>query len=106
MNQLLSPLPFAWRARRPIVLASMYLKFGPIFNFPGTTAQHIFEVTHHRVKKIVVASTEYRLHESYMLLIGHVPMISSLSRLQPRYSHRTIDIDASEDWANRRGSRK
>jgi len=59
MNQLPSPLPSSWRERRPIVLASMYLKFGPIFNFPGTTAQHTFEVTHHRVKKVVVASTEY-----------------------------------------------
>ena len=52
---------------------------------------------------MVVTSTEYRLHESDMVLIGHVQLVS---RLQPGYSHRTIDIDASEDWVNRRGSWK
>ena len=45
---------------------------------------------------MVMISVEDRLHESDMLLIGHIQMMSLVDSLQPRYIRHTIDIDAPE----------
>jgi hypothetical protein len=58
------------------------------------------------VKKMVVVSTEDCLHESDMLLVGRIQIMSLVGGLQPRHIRRTINIDVPEDCANRCGSRR